>query len=519
MAASSSSSGKPVDILVIGGGVNGCGIARDAAGRGYSVTLCESGDLASGTSSASTKLVHGGLRYLEHYEFRLVREALREREVLLAIAPHLVRPLRFVLPHDQSLRPAWLIRAGLLIYDHCYRGRTLPGTRTLDLRHDAAGAPLKARYTRAFEYSDCTVDDARLVVLNARDAADRGAHILTRTMVEKARRAGDLWEVTVRDTRDETRQTIAARVIVNAAGPHVAEVLANRLDVKPPAAIRLVRGSHIVVPRLFEHDRAYIFQNEDRRIVFAIPYQRRFTLIGTTDRDQASAGPRVVPDAGEIAYLCEAASRYFRTPVGPQSVVWSFAGLRPLHDDGSGEAQAATRDYELFLDTAGAPVLSVYGGKITTYRRLALAAMRKLKPMLSPGAEEAKDWTGTKPLPGGDLGAGGLGEYTAALLRDYAWLGAGEAERLAQAYGTVARQILARARSRADLGADFGGGLSEAEATYLIQCEWAESAEDVVWRRTKLGLSMNAGDMARLEAWAARGRGGAGARQNTQLWG
>ncbi|PWC31547.1 glycerol-3-phosphate dehydrogenase, partial [Azospirillum sp. TSO22-1] len=361
---------------MIGGGINGCGIARDAAGRGASVFLCEQGDLASATSSASTKLIHGGLRYLEYYEFRLVREALKEREVLWRMAPHIIRPLRFVLPHLAGLRPAWFLRLGLFLYDHLGGRERLPGTRTLDLRTDEAGQPLKPGLKRAFEYSDCWVEDARLVVLNAQDAARLGATIRTRTRCVEAARRDGLWQVTVEDVRTGVRSTIRAKVLVNAAGPWVAEVLEQCLRTEVGHRIRLVQGSHIVVPRLFAHERCYIFQNADGRIVFAIPYERDFTLIGTTDQDYQGDPAGVHATEAEITYLCAAAGEYFATPIRPEDVVWSYSGVRPLFDDGASAAQAATRDYVLALDApeGGAPLLSVFGGKITTYRKLAEAA-------------------------------------------------------------------------------------------------------------------------------------------------
>ncbi|HEY0567060.1 MAG TPA: glycerol-3-phosphate dehydrogenase, partial [Xanthobacteraceae bacterium] len=391
--------GRPYDLAIIGGGVNGTGIARDAAGRGASVILFEQSDLASGTSSASTKLIHGGLRYLEHREFRLVRESLAEREVLWRLAPHIIWPLRFVLPSDEGVRPRWLVRLGLFLYDHIGGRERLPATKSLDLTRDPAGQPLNPRLKRAFEYSDCWVEDSRLVVLNARDAADRGAVIRTRSRVVAAERAPDHWRVAV--DSEGVRETVVARVLVNAAGPWVGEVLANVVQAPPPAAVRLVQGSHIVVPRLFADERAYIFQNRDGRIIFAIPYERDFTLIGTTDRDYVGNPSDVTADGDEITYLCAAASLYFRAPVQPTHVVWSFAGVRPLHDTGADAAQRATRDYMLSLDETDAPLLSVFGGKITTYRVLAEAALAKLAPRLTAAAKP--DWTATAPLPGGDF--------------------------------------------------------------------------------------------------------------------
>jgi len=486
-------------LAIIGGGVNGCGIARDAAGRGLSVVLCEQGDFAGATSSASTKLIHGGLRYLEHYEFRLVREALMEREVLWAIAPHIIRPLRFVLPHHKGLRPAWMLRLGLFLYDHLGGRRKLPATRTLDLAHDPAGIPLREGYHRAFEYSDCWVEDSRLVVLNALDAAERGADIRSRCKVVGASPAADHWSVEVE--QDGARRTIRARVLVNAAGPWVHQVLAQVLRVNTPANVRLVQGSHIVVPRLFEHDRAYIFQNADGRIVFAIPYEQDFTLIGTTDRDFGTVPAKPVASPEEIAYLCAAASEYFRAPVTPDQVVWTYSGVRPLYDDGASKAQEATRDYVLDLEQGEGrpPLLSVFGGKITTYRRLAEHALQKLVPFLPAAA--GPSWTGREPLPGGDFDVHDQPRIVAQLKRAHPWLDDRLARRLVTAYGTRALRLLDGARGPADLGRVFGADLTEAEVLYLMREEWARCADDILWRRSKLGLRMTAEQAEALDAW------------------
>ncbi|GJD49888.1 D-erythritol 1-phosphate dehydrogenase [Methylobacterium crusticola] len=493
-----------VDLAVIGGGINGCGIARDAVGRGASVVLFEQSDLASGTSSTSTKLIHGGLRYLEHYEFRLVREALMEREVLWAMAPHIVWPLRFVLPHQEGLRPGWLLRLGLLLYDNLGGRKRLPGTRTLDLARDPAGAPLKAGFRRAFEYSDCWVEDSRLVVLNARDAAERGAVIRPRTRVLAAARAGDHWDVTVEDRASGRRETVQARTLVNAAGPWVADVLTGVVRANAAAGVRLVQGSHIVVRRLFQHDRAYIFQNADQRIIFAIPYERDFTLIGTTDRDYTGDPAAVAASEEEVAYLCAAASEYFREPVTREAVVWTYSGVRPLYDDGASKAQEATRDYVLALDAPqGQPaMLSVFGGKITTYRRLAEAALERLKDHL-PAAHGAS-WTGSATLPGGNFPADGYGDVVAGLVRQHPGLPRALVERLVRAYGTEAREILTGARSLADLGRLFGADLTEREVVHLMRREWAAGADDVLWRRSKLGLRLDAAEAAALDEFMRR---------------
>jgi glycerol-3-phosphate dehydrogenase len=490
--------GAIYDILVIGGGINGCGIARDAAGRGYSVFLAEMNDLASGTSSWSTKLIHGGLRYLEHYEFRLVREALMEREVLWGNAPHIIWPMRFVLPHHKGLRPAWLLRLGLFLYDHIGGRKALPATRTLDMTRDPAGKPLKPLFSRAFEYSDCWVNDARLVVLNARDAADRGAVVRTRTRVTSARRQKDVWQVTVEDVRTRTSETVRARLVVNAAGPWVDEVLAGSLGRNDAHNVRLVQGSHIVVKRKFEDPRAYFFQNRDGRIIFAIPYEGEFTLIGTTDRDYVGEPGAVAITEEEIDYLCEAASEYFVEPVRREDIVWTYSGVRPLFDDGASKAQEATRDYVLKAEGGNgqAPLLNIFGGKITTYRRLSEAMLEKIEGFLG---RKGKPWTATAALPGGEFPANGFEAEVDRLARDYAFLAPAHARRLVRLYGTRARAILGDARAVGDLGRHFGADLYEAEVRYLIDNEWALTADDVLWRRTKRGLRIGANEAKALE--------------------
>ncbi|HOB12828.1 MAG TPA: glycerol-3-phosphate dehydrogenase [Novosphingobium sp.] len=479
----------PFDLAVIGGGVNGAGIARDAAGRGAKVLLLEAGDLAQGTSSASTKLIHGGLRYLEHYEFGLVREALTEREALWRIAPHIIHPLRFVLPWVEGLRPRWLLRLGLFLYDHIGGRKLLPKTRTIDLRRHPAGAPLRGGFSTGFEYSDGWVDDARLVVLNAKDAQEHGAEVRTRTRVTSARREDAVWRI------ETTGGSFAAHALVNAAGPHVIEV-EGLIGDAPDYAMRLVRGSHIVVPRLFDHPFAYFFQLPDGRIFFAIPYQTDFTLIGTTDADHTGPLDRIEASAEEIAYLCEGASRYFAQAITPQDVVWSYAGVRPLVSEANGKPEEATRGYRLDLsgESEGAPLLSVYGGKITTHRHLSEEAVDLLKDRLP--ALSGPSWTGTAPLPGGDFAVDGLEPLKSALGREFPFLTPNQADRIARAYGTRARVWLAR-----DQGRDFGAGLSQAEVDYLVAEEWATTAEDILWRRTKLGLRLNAGEQAELAAY------------------
>ena len=481
------------DLVIVGGGINGCGIARDAAGRGLRVLLCEQGDLAQGTSSASTKLFHGGLRYLEYYEFRLVREALMERETLLRAMPHIAWPLRFVLPHHRGLRPAWLLRLGLFLYDHLGGRKLLPATRTLDLHHEKAGEVLQSKYRKAFEYSDCWVEDSRLVVLNARAAADLGADIRTRTRCVAGEPSQGCWRVTLEDTETGTRQTVSAKVLVNAAGPWVMDVIRNRLRRNEPDRVRLVRGSHIVVPKLYAHDRAYIFQGSDSRVVFAIPYEQDFTLIGTTDRDHDGPPEQAICTPEEAAYLCQVVSDYFEKPVTPEDVVWTYSGVRPLFDDGAKPAAAATRDYVLQLEQApgGPPLLNIFGGKITTYRRLAEAALAKLGPVL-PGVGKA--WTAGQPLPGGDFPVDGVADLAAALRRDFPFLDERWAARLAKAYGTDAQAMLGQAQTAEDLGQCFGWNLTAAEVRWLMAREWARTADDVLWRRTKLGLRLTDGE-------------------------
>ncbi|RJF90591.1 glycerol-3-phosphate dehydrogenase [Sphingomonas cavernae] len=482
------------DIAIVGGGVNGCGIARDAAGRGARVLLLEADDLASGTSSASTKLIHGGLRYLEHYEFALVRESLSERERLWAIAPHIVRPMRFVLPHVAGLRPRWLLRLGLFLYDHIGGRKRLPPAESLALAHHPAGAPLKPEFGHGFAYSDCWVDDARLVILNARDAADRGALVLTRCRVESFVRAQDHWDI------GTTRGRFRARAIVNAAGPAVLDV-AGLAGQTATRRVRLVRGSHIIVPRLFDHDFSYFFQLPDGRIFFAIPYEGEFTLIGTTDRDHAASLADVRASEEEIAYLCEGANRFFRKSVTPADVVWTYSGVRPLIDDGSGRPEAATRGYHLSLSerSAGAPLLSIFGGKITTYRRLAEEVIDLLAPRVP--ALGKRRWTGDAPLPGGNFPLGGFYDQVARLVQRYPFLEPGWATRLVRSYGTLADTILDGARSLEDCGRHFGQGLTEREVRYLVEREWCRSADDLLWRRSKLGLHIAAAEAQALSEY------------------
>jgi len=490
------------DCLVIGGGVNGCGIARDAQGRGLSVFLAEKSDLASATSSASTKLFHGGLRYLEYYEFRLVREALIERETLLRAMPHISWPMRFVLPlvprgAGGKVRPAWMVRLGLFLYDSLGGRKILPGTSHLNLARDPEGEPLKSGYRRAFEYSDCWVDDARLVALNARDAAERGAVIRTRTEVTGATRGPDHWTVELKDMSSGQSYQVQARVLVNAAGPWVAEVLHGRLRLNAKDNVRLVRGSHVVVPKLYDHDKCYFLQGQDGRIMFTIPYEDDFTLIGTTDAEHPDPDTRPVCSEAERDYMLAFVNRFFERQLTAADVVWSYSGVRPLHDDGATSATAATRDYVLRLDkAAGAPVLNVFGGKITTYRKLAEHAVDEITGTLTP---QKGHWTAGVPLPGGDFAVSDRAALARGLAADYPFLTPAHAARLVRSYGTDARAILGTAHSMQDLGTSHGATLTGAELDWLVEHEFARSAEDVVWRRSKLGLRMSPEEIAALD--------------------
>lgn len=498
-----------VDVLVIGGGINGTGIARDAAGRKLSVLLCEKDDLAAHTSSASTKLIHGGLRYLEYYEFGLVRKALLEREVLMRSAPHIISPLRFVMPHARGQRPAWMIRAGLFLYDHLARRELLPGAESLNLRTHITGKPLHADFRRGFAYSDAWVNDARLVVLNAMDAAEKGARIMTRTTCLSAKREGQHWLVQLQKA-DGSQLTVKSRSLVNASGPWAVNVLHKLLHQGTAKTLRLIKGSHIVVRRLFHHPYAYIFQHPDGRIVFAIPYEQNFTLIGTTDLDYTGSLDQVAITEQEIAYLCELAGQYFTQLITPADVVWSYSGVRPLveesHIGGKEKAAALTRDYRLELDTDGPPLLNVYGGKITTYRKLAEEALEQLAPLLN---NANADWTEHACLPGGDI-LGTLPQNQAVLefpvfiqhcQQQYAWLPPHLTERFAHAYGTRIHVLLKNRQSLSDMGDMLLPGLYVAEVEYLIQHEWARTTEDILWRRSRLGLHMLGENTERLTRW------------------
>ena len=488
------------DLLIIGGGVNGCGIARDAAGRGLKVLLCEMGDLSNATSSSSTKLFHGGLRYLEYYKFRLVRESLIERENLLSAMPHISWPLRFILPHHDGLRPAWLLRLGLFIYDHLGGRKVLPPTKVLNLTADDAGKYLKACYKKAFEYSDCWVDDSRLVILNARDAAEKGATVLTQTRVEKAERQQGKWKITANTEKSRKSKIFYSKAIVNASGPWVSDVSKLTLDEEDTNQIRLVKGSHIVTNKLFDHDRPYIFQQNDGRIIFAIPYEYDYTLIGTTDQDIKGDPGKAHCSPEEAQYLLKAAGEYFNKSISLDDIVWSYSGVRPLFDDGANSATSATRDYSLELSTQNGklPLLNVYGGKITTYRKLAEAAVERLNPWFSnmKGA-----WTRRSPLPGGDFPINGVEDLISNLKNRFPFLSEYWAKRLIRAYGTDAKKILGEAKKMEDLGKNFGATLTEKEVNWLIDNEWANCADDVIWRRSKLGLRLNQIEQEVLQSW------------------
>lgn len=484
------------DLLVVGGGINGAGIARDAAGRGYSVLLVEQDDLARHTSSASTKLIHGGLRYLEYYEFKLVRKALAERERLIGAAPHIMWPMRFVMPHDSHLRPVWMIRAGLFLYDNLAKRRRLPGSRGIDLRRHPAGVALKAGFRRGFEYSDGWVDDARLVVLNAVDAREHGATILTRTRCESVRREAGRWAAIL--TGPQGTREVRARGLVNAAGPWAADFVRQRSPLRDKHQVRLVKGSHIIVPKLFDHDYAYIFQAPDRRIVFALPYEGDFTLVGTTDVEHEGAPGPVEISAPEVDYLCGMANRYFGHSIDATDVVWSYAGLRPLLEDDADDPSSVTRDYVFDLDDDGAPALSIYGGKLTTYRLLSEEAVNRIAMKLGPARPA---WTAGVPLPGGDLPEGDFERFLVEAAARWPWLPERLRHRLARAYGTRMTRILGEARGPDDLGTEVLPGLYAAEIDYLVREEWVQTAKDLLWRRSKLGLHLGPEATETLATW------------------
>ncbi|MEX0383673.1 glycerol-3-phosphate dehydrogenase [Spiribacter pallidus] len=489
------------DLVVVGGGINGAGIARDAAGRGLRVLLCEQGDLANYTSSASTKLVHGGLRYLEYYEFRLVQKALAEREVLMGIAPHIIWPLRFVMPHVKELRPAWMIRMGLFLYDHLGGRKKLPGSRGLNLQTHYTGKPLKDSLKKGFMYSDCWVQDSRLVVLNCMDVEARGGTVLPRTRCTDAQRSDEHWSVELTDTVSGKTTRVNTRAVINAAGPWVARLLSDAMHRNDDKDVHLVKGSHIVVPRMFDHEASYLFQNDDGRVIFAIPYEQHFTLIGTTDVAYEGNPAEAEASDDEIQYLCDAVNRYFKQGIEPADVVWTYSGVRALYDESDeADVSAVSRDYSLDLDSSAAPLLSVFGGKITTYRTLARQAVDQVAPLLGAPID---DWTGKAALPGGDIPGGDFEHYLERLCAARPWLPQDMAWRLARNYGTRTEQILGEAASLDDLGEHFGADLYEAELRYLAEAEWAMTAEDAIWRRSKLGLMLTPAERERVAAWYA----------------
>ncbi|MAF15271.1 MAG: glycerol-3-phosphate dehydrogenase [Marinomonas sp.] len=487
---------RHVNLFIVGGGINGAGIAADAAGRGLSVALCEMNDLANATSSSSSKLIHGGLRYLEHYEFRLVREALSEREVLLKNAPHLVTPMRFQMPHRPHLRPAWLIRLGLFLYDHIGKREMLPGSKGVKY---GADSPLKQDISQGFEYSGCWVDDARLVVANAMSAREHGALIMTRTRCESAKRENGVWVIDVVHTETGESQRFTADGMVNAAGPWVSSFIESKLERKAPYSIRMIKGSHIVVPKLFEQSNAFIMQNADKRIVFAIPYRDQYTLIGTTDEEYRGDPKDVSISDAETDYILDVANQHFKTQLSKKDIVWTYSGVRPLLNDESSNASAVTRDYTLHVedDHGKTPLLSIFGGKITTYRQLALSAMKDLKEYYP---NMGKEWTHAHPLPGGDM-SNDHQAFAQKLLQEFPFLTQAQAKRFTGSYGTQAYVLLGEATSVGDLGECFGQDLYQKEVDYLIEHEWARTAEDILWRRSKIGLEFTTEQCARLESY------------------
>lgn len=490
---------RKIDLFVIGGGINGVGIARDAAGRGLSVVLSEKDDLAEGTSSRSGKLVHGGLRYLEYYEFRLVREALIEREVLMKNAPHIIWPMRFVLPHSPNDRPAWLVRLGLFLYDNLGGRKKLPGTRTLDLRRDPEGAAILDQYKKGFEYSDCWVDDARLVVLNAVDAAERGAVVLTRSPCTSARRENGVWHVTTTDSHSGKQTVFEAKVLVNAAGPWVTDIVTRVAGSNSTRNVRLVKGSHIIVPKFWKGENAYLVQNHDKRVIFINPYERDKALIGTTDIAYEGRAEDVTADESEIQYLLDAVNRYFKEKLTRDDVETTYSGVRPLFDDGQGNPSAVTRDYVFDVDeTGGAPLLNIFGGKITTFRELAERGMRQLDRFFP---NMGKDWTEGAPLPGGDMENADYENFREVMKSAYPWMPRSLRRHYGRLYGTRIKQIVGDAANLTGLGKHFGGDLYEAEVTYLVQKEWAQTSEDILWRRTKHYLHLTEAERDAFASW------------------
>lgn len=496
---------RDFDVFIIGGGINGAGIARDASGRSFSVCLCDAGDFGGGTSSASTKLVHGGLRYLEHFEFRLVREALIEREILWQMAPHIIWPLRFILPHHKGLRPAWLLRLGLFLYDHLGGRKLLPATSTINLQKDIAGKSLKPEFKKAFEYSDCWVEDSRLVILNLQDAQAKGADIRPRTSAQKAKFKNGKWEIELADKITGERENITASVIINATGPWVDEVMKNVFGKNDSKNVRLVRGSHIVIKKKYQHERAYIFQNSDERIIFAIPYENDYTLIGTTDAEQDDIFEQPKISQTEIDYLCDMASEYFAEPVSQEDIIWTYSGVRPLYDDGASKAQEATRDYVIRQEeTLGeGSLFNIFGGKITTFRRLAESVLEEIEERL--GARKAK-WTAGAIYSGGDFATDGYDGLVNQYAKQYPFIETGLMQRLVRLYGTNTLKILKDAKDIKGLGIDFGEGLYQREVEYLMENEWVYEASDILYRRTKLGIRMTKAQSKKLATWIEKHR-------------
>lgn len=488
----------PLDLLIIGGGINGCGIARDAAGRGLKVLLCEKDDLASHTSSSSTKLIHGGLRYLEQYDFLLVHHALKEREILLESAPHIIWPLRFILPHNKSLRPRWMLRLGLFLYDHIGGRKRLPASYAVDLTQHISGKALKPEFTQGYEYSDCWVQDARLVVLNAQDAQNHGAEIKTRTRCIGLKRLDDKWEVLLEDTQSGLTQTLFPRAVVNASGPWVDKTLDLYPENNTENSIRHVKGSHIIVKKIFDHDYPYLFQHPDGRILFAIPFEKEYTLLGTTDEDYKGDLGQVEINDQEIQYICNAISQYFRQPVNTSDVIWSYSGVRPLFDDATSNISKVTRDYKLVMDEDGPPIISIYGGKITSYRVLAEKVMKKLCSLLD---NNASSWTAKSALPGGDIKDIDFAQFVEDCVKQFDWLDRSLIFDYCRNYGTQIQTLLKGCTQVIDLGINFGNNLYESEVRFLIIHEWAQTSEDIIWRRTKKGLNMSDQEIASLQDW------------------
>ena len=490
---------KIYDIFVAGGGINGIGVARDAAGRGYSVCLCEMNDLASGTSSNSTKLIHGGLRYLEHYKFRLVQESLKEREVLLKMAPHIIWPMRFILPHSKGMRPAWLLRLGLFLYDHLGFRKILPGTSYVKLNKSELGNPLKSNFKFGYEYSDCWVDDSRLVILNAVDASLKGAKIQNYCKVTKVVKSDGLWLITTTGSIDGKQNIFKAKCFINASGPWVDDLLNSSFKRNNSKNVRLVRGSHIVVNKLFDHDRSYICQNNDNRIFFIIPYEDKYTLIGTTDIDHGQSAGSVKISEEEKLYICKSANEYLNTQISLEDIVWSYSGVRPLYDDGASAAQEATRDYVIKAEQSESSLMiNIFGGKITTYRRLSESILKHVEEFLG---SKGDPWTNHSSLPGGDIGVDGQLDLQNKLQKKYPFLTQETLKRAVRSYGTISFDIFGDAANIDSLGRHFGSGLYEREVNYLIQKEWSRTSDDILFRRSKLGLSFSKDEVTQLDQY------------------